>query len=84
LLDDFALAREAAEKAGRDASKLSLAIEGAGMLDADHQEQTAQHLGRLKEMGVRHAILGVHPRLMGEAQPLIESFAARFLSDLQG
>ncbi len=53
------------------------------MLDADHQEQTAAHLGRLKEMGVKHAILGVHPRMMGEAAPLIESFAAKHLVALQ-
>jgi len=83
LLEDFDIAREAAQQAGRDPSQLSIAIEGAGMLDADHQEQTAAHLGRLKEMGVRHAILGVHPRLMGEAAPLIESFAAKHLVALQ-
>ncbi|MEX0751276.1 MAG: hypothetical protein WD359_10765, partial [Dehalococcoidia bacterium] len=60
-----------------------ISIEGAGMLDADHQEQTAEQLGRLKEMGIRHAILGVHPRLMAEAVPLIESFAAKHLQTLQ-
>jgi probable F420-dependent oxidoreductase len=83
LLEDFGVAREAAEQAGRDPLQLAIAIEGAGMLDADHQEQTAAHLGRLKEMGVKHAILGVHPRMMGEATPLIESFAAKHLVALQ-
>lgn len=83
LHDDFAIAREAAERAGRDPSRLAIAIEGAGMLDAGHQEQTAAQLARLKEMGVKHAILGVHPRLMGEAPPLIESFAAKHLAPLQ-
>jgi hypothetical protein len=34
-------------------------------------------------MGVKHAILGVHPRMMGEATPLIESFAAKHLVALQ-
>ena len=84
LKDDFAVAREAAEKAGRDPSQLSISIEGAGMLDADHQEQTAEQLGRLKEMGVKHAILGVHPRLMGQAAPLIEGFGAKYLPALHG
>jgi probable F420-dependent oxidoreductase len=84
LRDDFAVAREAAEQAGRDPSKLALCMEGAGVLDADHQERTAENLARLKDMGVRHAIVGVHPFLMGEAQPIIESFAARYLRPLQG
>jgi probable F420-dependent oxidoreductase len=83
LRDDFARAQEAAERAGRDPSKLSLAIEGAGVLDADHQERTAENLARLAEMGVRHAILGVHPRLMAHAEPIIESFASKYLPVVQ-
>jgi probable F420-dependent oxidoreductase len=83
LQQDFAIAREAAQQAGRDPSQLSISIEGAGILDADHQEQTAEHLARLKEIGIKHAILGVHPRLMGEAPAIIESFAARHLAQLQ-
>lgn len=83
LQDDFAVARAAAERAGRDPSKLVIAIEGAGMLDADHQEQTVEQLGRLKEMGVSHAILGVHPRLMGEATGLIGEFGSKYLGSLK-
>jgi alkanesulfonate monooxygenase SsuD/methylene tetrahydromethanopterin reductase-like flavin-dependent oxidoreductase (luciferase family) len=83
LQADFARAREAAERAGRDPAALSLAIEGAGVLDADHQEQTAENLARLSEMGVGHAILGVHPRLMAQAEPLIESFAAKYLQGVR-
>jgi len=79
----FGVARESAAAAGRDPDALAIAIEGAGMLDADHQEQTAEHLARLKARGVKHAILGVHPRLMDGANPLVEAFAARYLPSLQ-
>jgi alkanesulfonate monooxygenase SsuD/methylene tetrahydromethanopterin reductase-like flavin-dependent oxidoreductase (luciferase family) len=80
---DFAIAREAAEKAGRDPSKLTISLEGVGVLDKDHQDKGAEQLARLKEMGIKHAIIIVHPFLMGEAPPLIESFAAKHLKQLQ-
>ena len=72
LLQDFEVAKEAAVKAGRDPSKLTLSIEGAGVLAPGGTERTAESLGRLKEMGVFHAVLGVHPRHMGSAGPIIE------------
>jgi probable F420-dependent oxidoreductase len=83
LLADFEVAKEAAEKAGRDPSKLVLTIEGAGVLRSDRLERTADDLGRLKEMGIAHAIVGVHPRELGNAAPVLEAFAARYLKQLQ-
>ena len=83
LLDDFEVAKEAATKAGRDPSKLTLSLEGAGALAPGETEQAAESLGRLKEMGVFHAILGVHPRHIGNAGPVIEEFASKHLKALQ-
>jgi probable F420-dependent oxidoreductase len=84
LKDDFEIAREAASKAGRDPSKLVIAIEGAGILSPDRLEQTAEGLGKLREMGVAHAIMGVHPRHMANAAPVIEEFASKYLATARG
>ena len=84
LKDGFEVAQEAASKAGRDPSKLRLAIEGTGTLKPDNLERTAEGLHRLKELGVFHAILGVHPRYMAEPRPILEEFAAQHLPGLQG
>ena len=84
LKDDFEIAREAASKAGRDPSKLVIAIEGAGMLSPDRLEQGAEGLGKLREMGVSHAIMGVHPRFMADAPSLIAEFGAKHLAAARG
>jgi probable F420-dependent oxidoreductase len=84
LKDDFEIAREAASKAGRDPSKLVIAIEGAGMLVPDGLEKAAEGLGKLREMGVSHAIMGVHPRHMGNAAPVIEEFGSKYLAAARG
>ena len=83
LDDDFAFAKEAAVAAGRDPDALTLTIEGAGILAPDSLEQTAESLSKLKERGVFHAILGVHPRHIANANQLIEDFAAKHLPALQ-
>lgn len=83
LKDEFAVAQEAASKAGRDPSKLVIAVEGAGTLAPDRLEKTAEGLSRLREMGVHHAILGVHPRHMAEAAPLLEEFASKHMAALK-
>jgi probable F420-dependent oxidoreductase len=75
LKDDFEIARAAASKAGRDPSKLVIGIEGAGALRPDSIDKTAERLGRLKEMGVHHAILAVHPRHMANPGPVLDAFA---------
>lgn len=83
LKDDFAIATQAASDAGRDPSQLKLAIEGAGTLTPDNLDKTAERLARLRDMGVDHAILGVHPAHMANAAPLLESFATKHLAALQ-
>jgi probable F420-dependent oxidoreductase len=83
LKDDFAVAQEAASRAGRDPSKLMLAIEGAGTLKPENLDRTAERLGRLRELGVGHAILAVHPAHMANAAPIFEAFAAKHLPSLQ-
>jgi probable F420-dependent oxidoreductase len=84
LKEDFEIAREAAVKAGRDPSKLVIAIEGAGILSPDRLEQTAEGLDKLREMGVAHAILGVHPRHMANAAEIIDTFASKYLAAARG
>ncbi|MDP9238083.1 MAG: LLM class F420-dependent oxidoreductase [Chloroflexota bacterium] len=79
MKDDFEIAREAASEAGRDPSKLVIGVEGAGALTPDSIRKTAERLARLKEMGVHHAILAVHPAHMANARPLLESFAAHLI-----
>jgi probable F420-dependent oxidoreductase len=83
LKENFEIATEAAVKAGRDPSRLKIAIEGGGMLAPGRAEKVAEGLSRLKEMGVFHAILAVHPRHMENAAPLFEEFAATYLKPLQ-
>jgi probable F420-dependent oxidoreductase len=83
LKEDFDVARGAAEKAGRDPSKLQIAMEGGAFLALDRLEKTAEQLGRVKEMGVSHAIIGVHPAHMGNPAPLLDAFAATHLKALQ-
>jgi probable F420-dependent oxidoreductase len=74
LKDDFAVAQQAASKAGRDPSKLVIGLEGAGTLKPENVEKTADRLARLKEMGIHHAILGVHPAHMAAPAAVIEAF----------
>lgn len=82
LKDDFEIAKEAASKAGRDPSKLKLAVEGAGALKPDNLDRMAERLARLKESGLFHAIVSVHPAHMANAAPLLEAFASKHLKAL--
>lgn len=83
LKDDFAVAQEAAAKAGRDPAKLKLAVEGAALLAPGRLERAADELARAKELGVFHAIAAVHPRAMADARPLLEEFAEKHLPALR-
>lgn len=82
LRDDFEIAREAARKAGRDPDALRITLEGGGVLTPDNLEAAAEGLHRLKEMGLFHVIVGVHPRHMAEATPILEEFGAKHLPAL--
>ena len=84
LKDDFAIAQEAASKAGRDPSTLAIAVEGGGTLTPDNHEKVADGLGRLRELGVAHAIVGVHPAHMANARPIFEAFAEKQLASARG
>lgn len=83
LKDDFTIAREAAERAGRDPAALKLSIEGAGALTPENLDKTAEGLGRLRDMGIFHAIVGVHPRHMAEAGPILKEFGEKHLPGLR-
>jgi len=49
------------------------------VLTPDSIGKTAEHLERLKEMGVHHAILAVTLRTWPTPGPLLESFAAHLI-----
>ena len=83
LQEDFEVAKEAAIAAGRDPEKLTLSIEGGGVLVPNETGKAAESLNKFKEMGLTHAIVGVHPRQMADAGPVIEEFASKHLKDLQ-
>lgn len=83
LKEDFARAQQAAEKAGRDPAALKLSLEGAGALTPDNLDQTAAGLARLKDMGIFHAVIGVHPRHMAEAPAILKEFGEKHLPALK-
>ena len=83
LLESFEIAKEAAAEAGRDPDALSLSIEGAGVLVPGETGRAAEALDELKRLGVQPAIVGIHPRHMGDAGPVIEEFASKHLRGLQ-
>lgn len=83
LEQDFEIAKEEARKAGRDPDALKISLEGAGVLAPDTLDQAAENVAKLKERGIHHAILGVHPAHMMDAIPIIEEFSARHLKGLQ-
>jgi probable F420-dependent oxidoreductase len=83
LREHFAIAQEAAAKAGRDASRLTIAVDGAVVLAPDRLEKSAEQLAGLRELGVSHAIVTVHPREVADPAALLDAFAARHLPSLQ-
>jgi probable F420-dependent oxidoreductase len=85
LQQDFEIAKQAAREAGRDPSKLIIAVEGAAVLAPDALDKAAERLHRLKEQGISHAIAGVHPAYLrgDQAQGILEEFAAKHLKALQ-
>ncbi len=82
LAESFERAKEAATKAGRDPSKLKLVVDGGATLSSDRLDEAAERLAKLREMGVDHAIVGVHPRELMNAGPVLEGFGAKHLRAL--
>jgi probable F420-dependent oxidoreductase len=83
LKEDFERAKEAASRAGRDPSALVIGMEAGAALRPDNLEKTTERLGQLREAGVFHAIIGIHPAHMADAAPVIDAFAAKHLPALQ-
>jgi len=84
LEDDFEFAKQAAVDAGRDPDKLKIAMEGAGVLVPNETGRAAEGLAALKDKGISHAIVGVHPGHMMKAEAVVEEFASKHLPALQG
>ena len=83
LKEDVQLARDSAEEAGRDPDALKIAMEGVGVLTPDNHEQAAEQLGKLKELGLFHVIILVHPMHMGQAAPILKAFGEKYLPALK-
>jgi probable F420-dependent oxidoreductase len=83
LRAEFEVAREAAAAAGRDPSRLVIAVEGAGVLRPGELDRAAERVAALKDLGVAHAIMAVHPAHLRDATGVIEEFASKHLKDLQ-
>jgi probable F420-dependent oxidoreductase len=77
------MAREAAQRAGKDPSKLTLSIVGGGTLRQDNLEEVADGIRRWSDAGVTHIVAQVHPRLIPEAEPVLRSFGEKYLPALQ-
>lgn len=82
LESDFAIAKAAAERAGRDPGVLSLALEGAGTIGSANIAEAAERLAQLGERGVDHAICLVNPREMAASGEIIARFGAEWLPKL--
>jgi len=83
LDEDFELAKQSAVDAGRDPDKLKIAMEGAGVLVPNETGRAAEGLAALKDKGISHAIIGVHPGHMLKAEAVVEEFASKHLPALQ-
>ncbi len=76
----FEVAREAAAKAGRDASRLQLTLEGAAFLRGASMERTAETLTSVAGIGVDHAIAILDRAEYGEqGEATIRLFGERYL-----
>jgi probable F420-dependent oxidoreductase len=76
---DFAVARAAAEKAGRDPADLTLAIEGAAVISSNNMERAAEQLASIASRGVSHAIGLINPREANNAAEIMAQFGAEWL-----
>ncbi|MBI5948253.1 MAG: LLM class F420-dependent oxidoreductase [Chloroflexi bacterium] len=79
VTEDFAIAREAAERAGRDPAALSLSIEGAGVIGSEGNERTVEQLASIAAQGVGHAVCLVNPRENDHAEDVIRAFGQQYL-----
>lgn len=76
---DFAQARAAAEKAGRDPGRLTLALEGAGVISSTNMAETSERLAQIAGRGVDHVICLVNPRELDGAGEIMAQFGAEWL-----
>lgn len=82
LESDFERARQAAADAGRDPAELQLAVNRVAVLRDGGLAEAAETLAGLKERGVDHAVVNLHPA--ADPHALLEQFAADHLPTLQG
>lgn len=82
LQADFERAKSWAVRYNRDPEKLELAVNRVAVLSSDTKQQAADELVRLKDLGVHHAILNLHPA-EADPQALIEEFSTEYLADIQ-
>ena len=83
LRDDFAHARSAAEGAGRDPERLTLAVAGVATLRAVSLGEAAERVVAAAEAGAQHVLLGVADSEGARGPDLIEEFARDYLPALR-
>ncbi|MGE5595648.1 MAG: LLM class F420-dependent oxidoreductase [Hyphomicrobiales bacterium] len=83
LEQDFAVAQEAARRAGRDPASLKIGLEGAVMISSQGMEAAAEQLSQLAGRGIAHAIAGVNPREHERAPEIIREFGQEWLPKLK-
>ena len=77
----FKICQQAASEAGRDASDLRLAVNRAALLQHGGLDEAAETLAGLRERGVDHAVVNLHPA--EDVSTLLDSFASDYLGALQ-
>ena len=60
---------------------LTIAMTGIALLASDRIEQVRDRLGRAREAGVDHAIVGLHPAELLEAPDLMRRFGEDYLAE---
>jgi probable F420-dependent oxidoreductase len=75
----FQVAKDAAEKGGRDPGALTIAIEGAGFIGSENMGLACEQLAQLAGRGVAHAICTVNPREYAGAVDIIRRFGEEYL-----
>ena len=81
--EHFAVAKRAAEEAGRDPDALTISMGSGAVLRQDTMEETARALLAIREEGVDATTVLVNPRA-ADTPAVVEEFGRRYLADIRG
>ena len=83
MWEHFAVAKRAAEEAGRDPDALQISMGSGAVLRQDTMEETARALLAVREEGVDATTVLVNPRVP-DTPGVVEEFGRRYLADIRG